>query len=99
MWFSFDQYNGEHLLHDTEAAAKKEAHDALASYRDSSVQDGWPEILEEQIGWGRVMEVVKETKRVEKGAMTDEEWAEEGYSDEWDCIIDYGFKTVEGDTA
>ena len=89
-YFAFDEVNGEHYQFESAIDAKEWVACALEFYRNEACDDGWPEGIEGSIGWGKIEEIVVETKRVSRKDFTPEEWEDMGYSDDWDYISDYG---------
>jgi len=94
-FFAFDLINGDHDFFETQEEAKVAAEKFLAYYKDNASQDGWPEDISFSIGWGEIKEVVGEEKIIaEKKNFTDEEWEEEGYSSDWDKIVNFELEPI-----
>ena len=86
----FGLANGDHDFFETQEEAKSAAEKFLAYYKDNASQDGWNEDMAFSIGWGEIKEIVGEEKVIaDKKDFTDEEWENEGYSSDWDKIIDF----------
>ena len=84
MYFSFDIFEGEYLFHDSEAKAIEEVKNIIDYYHS----EGIPEDMTGRIGYGKVTESVVQKTIAEKDKMSEEEWSENGYSDEFDYICE-----------
>ena len=88
-YFAFDQYNGDYEFYDTEEEAKKAAEGFLQYYADDASIDGWPEDLTDSIGYGKVISTTRAEVTADRKDFTDEEWEDEGYSLDFNKIVDY----------
>jgi len=88
-YFAYDRYNGEYAFFKTEQEAREAAERYLGYYAEYAASDGWPEDLSNSIGYGRIIATTVEKIITDKKDFTDEEWEEEGYSSDWDKIVDY----------
>lgn len=96
MYFVYDRVDGQYDFVETEEEAKKIAEDYLEHYSKDAAGEGWLEDMSESIGYGKVIAHDKETVIADKKNYTDEEWRDEGYSEECDQIVEYKIeKTVE----
>ena len=91
-YFSFDRFEGEYDFHETEKEAKESAENYLQTWRDEATDDGWPEDMENYIGYGKLFGISKETYRHDKKDFTEEEWEDKGYSSDFDFVVDYEIK-------
>ncbi len=91
-WFAYDRENGDYNFFETEPEAIKCAEDTLESYRNDASQDGWPETMTGNIGYGEIKMqigaeiIIDEKKNYTKEELEDEQWA---YGDEFDKIVDF----------
>lgn len=85
-WFAFDRINGDFELCDTEEAARKIATEWLTLYKDQSSDEGWPEDMEGNVGYGPIQFSTKYTILEDRKDYTDEEWADECYPDQFSHI-------------
>lgn len=85
-YFAYDNINGNFEIFLTEDEAKAQAREYLQYYENHSCDDGWPENMEGNIGYGPITTTTKYTIIADRKDYTDEEWAEECYSDDFDHI-------------
>ncbi len=85
-WFAFDRINGDFDLFNTESEAKACAAANLEIYQDMSSDDGWPEGMEGAVGYGPIKSSTQYTITAERADYTAEDWAEEGYGEDWEHI-------------
>ncbi len=93
-YFSFDSINGDYDFHETEEQAKKEAEKALDFYRGEASCDGWPDGIEESIGYGKLLGLLETKWTKNKEDFTKEEWEDFGYSDTFDIVSDYEIEGI-----
>jgi hypothetical protein len=90
-WFSYDPDNNGFEIHDTEAAARKTAEEAISYEKEEASSGGWSDSVT-QICWGKVAQKVEETMRkkrppeAELDCGVDKDGTNWG---EWDEIVDY----------
>ena len=93
-WFTFDRENGDYEFFETEGEAIKKAEELLSYYREEATQDGWPETLEGNVGYGEIIAQSVGKEIANRKDHTDEEWEEEGYSLDFDKIVEFNLEVI-----
>lgn len=93
-WFAYDRVNGDYEIFETEAEAIEAAEKFLKYYREEATQDGWPEDLEGNVGYGEIKVHTVSNEIANKKDYTDEEWEEEGYSLDFDKIVEFDLEEI-----
>lgn len=95
-YFSFDLFSGDYNFFESEEEAKHDAEKALKYYKDSAIDEGWPEEdFEDYIGYGKVLATNCMTSNYKRKDYSQEEWEEDlGFSDRWDEVVDYDLKPI-----
>ncbi len=98
-YFSFDAIEGMYLFHKTEEEAKKEAEKSMDFWSDNACEDGWPDGIEESIGYGKLLGINEELWTHKKEDYTEEEWEDFGYNENFDTVSDYKIISVKSENT
>lgn len=89
MYIAYDLIDFDVTICKTEEEAREFCEGRLKWQADYAEREGWPSDMEGAIGYGKIICSIHKKLIADRKHYTDEEWADEGYSDEWDEIVDY----------